>query len=264
MILSIITICLNEATSIAYTLNSIANQSFQDFEWIVIDGGSNDGTLEVISNYSSRINILISEKDKGTFNAMNKGIPLAKGEYLLFLNGGDQLFSSKVLEDVFSSNQTAQILYGNLAYSKNNKIENIFIPESPISKKSLYHRTLPHPATFIKRDLFLKYGFYDESYKIAADYDFFLKVILKKNLKPQYLPFTISIFDTEGISTVNEQLRICEKRRAMRLYFNFFDRLRYDSEIHQKWRNAYNFIRYPRYLAGFLKSKISHSKLSVL
>ena len=258
MLLSIITVCLNEVTTIENTLKSVAGQSFQGFEWTIIDGGSSDGTLEIINNYRTRINYLISEKDSGTYNAMNKGIRLSKVEYLLFLNGGDQLISSDILEKVFSSRQYHQILYGNLAYSKNNKIENIFIPESPISRKSLYHRTLPHPATFIRRELFLKYGLYDESYKIAADYNFFLKVVLKKKVKPQYLPVTVSVFDSEGISTLNEKLRLSEKKRAMLLYYNFFDRLKYDFAIHERIHYLFNFIRYPRFLGGYLKKKIFH------
>jgi len=112
--LTIITICYNIANQIERTLKSIENQTFQDFEWIVVDGASIDGTLEILQKYGSRINILISEKDKGIYDAMNKGILKSKGEYLLFLNGGDELNNIDSLKDSIKYlNQNFDLIVGN-------------------------------------------------------------------------------------------------------------------------------------------------------
>ena len=126
--LSIITICYNIKDEIERTCKSIVGQTWQDFEWIVVDGGSTDGTLEVLKKYSDRIDILISEKDSGIYNAMNKGIKLANGEWLNFMNGGDNFASNDVLEKVFKNkNYEADILYGDMSYHKNGKIKTIIL-----------------------------------------------------------------------------------------------------------------------------------------
>lgn len=112
-ILTIITVCFNIKDEIERTCQSIVNQTWQNFEWIVIDGGSTDGTVDILKKYSDRINILVSEPDKGIYNAMNKGIKLSHGEWLNFMNGGDRFTSNDVLKEVFSGKEySADVLYG--------------------------------------------------------------------------------------------------------------------------------------------------------
>ena len=111
-ILTIITVCFNIKDEIERTCQSIVNQTWQNFEWIVIDGGSTDGTVDILKKYSDRINILVSEPDKGIYNAMNKGIKLSHGEWLNFMNGGDRFTSNDVLKEVFSGKEySADVLY---------------------------------------------------------------------------------------------------------------------------------------------------------
>lgn len=132
MKLSVITICYNEK-NIRKTCESIVGQSWQDFEWIVVDGGSTDGTLDVLNEYRDRIDVLISEPDNGIYNAMNKGIARARGEWLNFMNGGDAFCDKTVLEQVFgggSSRDGADVLYGGCAGERYTKCR---LPLTPIS-----------------------------------------------------------------------------------------------------------------------------------
>ena len=112
MKLSIITINFNNCEGLQKTIESVVSQSFKDFEWIVIDGGSTDGSRELLEQYADHITYWVSELDKGVYNAMNKGIKVAKGEYVNFMNSGDVYASASILEDVFSTSHTADVLYG--------------------------------------------------------------------------------------------------------------------------------------------------------
>lgn len=205
MKLSIITICYNEK-QIRRTCESIVQQTWQDFEWIVVDGGSTDGTLDILNEYKSRINLLISEKDNGVYNAMNKGIRLAKGEWLSFMNGGDSFYSSDVLQKSFGENfnSDAGILYGSTytpekdKFRKNpKKLDYFFFIGSNIN----------HQSTFIKKSLFDKYGLYDENMKIAADFDKWCQFMCNGE-KFQYLDFCVAANDLLGISSNPKYLEI--------------------------------------------------------
>ena len=127
---TIITVCLNIASTIRRTCESIVHQTFQDFQWIVVDGASTDGTLDILKEYSSRINILISEPDKGIYNAMNKGIKLAHGDYLLFLNGGDKIAQDTIFENILNQLKDYPIITCNLnILNKNGEKEFIWKPK---------------------------------------------------------------------------------------------------------------------------------------
>lgn len=151
--LSIITINLNNKSGLIKTINSVINQEFTDFEWIIIDGASTDGSKQLIEQYTQYITYWISEPDKGIYNAMNKGIKIAKGEYCLFLNSGDYLASKYTLKRVFSHNYTADIFIGNILYNT-----------LPISRRFGFHSdyitcydiikgSIAHQASFIKKYL---------------------------------------------------------------------------------------------------------------
>lgn len=223
--LSIITICYNEK-QIEQTCQSIVNQTWQDFEWIVVDGGSTDGTLDVLNKYRDRIDILISEPDKGIYNAQNKGIKLAHGQYLNFMNGGDAFYNSTVLEKVFKDReQIADVLYGKYCIQDGKFIHINPVPMRVSSDYWLKH-TLNHQSAFIKRELFDKYGLYDESYKIAADKEKFV-LFFNKGHSFQYLPETIAIFDMGGINAKNrykteqEFRQIEQKHLAHHIQYNY-------------------------------------------
>ncbi|HEY5587665.1 MAG TPA: glycosyltransferase family 2 protein [Candidatus Paceibacterota bacterium] len=222
--LSIITICLNEKNKIEKTINSVVSQSFNDFEYIIIDGGSSDGTVEVISKFISKLSYFCSEKDNGIYSAMNKGIEHTHGEYLLFLNGGDYLNGNNVLQKIFQNMPNEDIIFGDLIFKESSSEESLkSFKDVKINKRYLYNFYIPHSASLIKRDLFLKYGLYNSHYKIAGDYEFFLRVINKYKAIIRYIPVAISVFDTTGISSDPKyfKLQIKERRRAQIQYFNY-------------------------------------------
>ena len=199
MKLSIITVCYNEK-NIERTLKNITSQTFQDFEWIVIDGKSDKKTLDIIKKYKKRINILVSEKDNGIHDAMNKGIKFATGEYISFMNAGDSFYSLNTLELVFKNkNYSQDILYGNVQIITDKKS---FIEYNPskITKKFIAFSGLNHQATFIKKSLFEKFGLYNTDYKIAFDYEKFL-VFYNNNCSFKYLDLIVANFYRNGISS---------------------------------------------------------------
>lgn len=219
--LSIITICFNEKDKIKKTIESVVSQNFSDFEYLVIDGGSSDRTAEIIAQYKNRFAYFVSEKDGGIYNAMNKGIEHSTGEYLLFLNGGDYLYNNDVLKKIFSEGFNEDIVYGDMILE--NSLERKSFKDVIINDRYLFSYYLPHPASFIKKDLFMKYGYYNEDYKIVGDYEFFLRVIKKYKATVKYIFEIVSVYNNDGISSNPKyfKLQLQERRRAQKKYFNF-------------------------------------------
>lgn len=215
MKLSVITICLNDLAGLKKTVKSVIGQSFKDFEYIVIDGASKDGTLEFLEKYSDQITQFISEEDKGIYNAMNKGIALSKGEYCLFLNSGDYLVNDDVLMSVFLQNNESDILYGNMIIEDENGSRRHGKMPKELSFIHMISDTLWHPVSFIRRSLFEDYGTYDESLKMVSDYDFFLKVICLYKVSTSYLNFPIAVFNLKGFSSLPENRKTLEKERSI-------------------------------------------------
>lgn len=213
--LSIITINLNNKSGLIKTINSVINQEFTDFEWIIIDGASTDGSKQLIEQYTQYITYWISEPDKGIYNAMNKGIKIAKGEYCLFLNSGDYLASKYTLKRVFSHNYTADIFIGNILYNT-----------LPISRRFGFHSdyitcydiikgSIAHQASFIKKELFNKYGYYDENLKIVSDWKFFLYTIVEKGCSVKYINEDIAYYDISGISSTQIPIFKEERKKVL-------------------------------------------------
>ena len=221
--LSIITVCFNEARRIELTCRSIVQQTFQDFDWIVIDGASTDGTLAILRQYASRMNVLISEKDRGIYHAMNKGILQAKGHYLLFLNGGDYLYESETLARIFAAGKMLErdVYYGDVLSERVDELK--FRSFDFTDYYAMFtQRSLPHQATFIKRALFETYGLYDESFTIAADMEFFLRVFIgnQRQNSLEHVPFIISVYENvEGISSRNIAARDAQHLLVKRKYY---------------------------------------------
>ncbi|MCW3084102.1 MAG: glycosyltransferase [Bacteroidetes bacterium] len=201
---SIITINYNDAAGLEKTIRSVIAQTYTDLEFVVIDGGSTDGSVDVIKKYADKITFWVSEKDKGIFNAQNKGIEKASGEYCLFLNSGDFLVNENVLKNAFSYNYSTAIIYGDMQIDVgNNQIVHGKMPEK-ISFYQMYSDTLWHPVSFIKRELFTKFGNYDETFKMVADYDFFFRAIIMNNVSTQHIPLEISVYNVNGFSSKSE------------------------------------------------------------
>lgn len=214
--LSIITINFNDFEGLQKTIESVINQTYLDYEFIVIDGGSSDHSKSVIEKNQSKITYWVSEKDTGIYNAMNKGILKAKGEYCLFLNSGDYLFNATVLENVFSNKSEADIIYGNMQIDWGNGNMTIGKMPQKIAFEQMYLDTLWHPVSFIKRNLFEKCGMYNEAYKIVADYDFFFKVIIMHSVSMQYVDLVISSYNVNGLSSLAEN-KILEKNERQKV-----------------------------------------------
>ena len=222
MKLSIITVNLNNAEGLRKTIESVVSQTFTDFEYIVIDGGSTDGSIEIIKQYTDKITYWVSEPDKGIYNAMNKGILRAKGEYCLFLNSGDYLYSDTVLSDVFSYDLKEDIIIGRLLLSSDNTTElgggrtyACLQKGQALTLYNIYWGSINHQSSFIKRNLFHQYGLYDENYKIISDWIFFLKTIGMNGIQVKFIDMIIVYFDVTGIGSVNISLREEERKNAL-------------------------------------------------
>lgn len=200
---SIITVCLNAREGVIQTAQSLMEQKFQDFEWIVIDGGSQDGTIEFLAN-NSRVTYYLSEIDNGIYDAMNKGIKVAKGEYCLFLNAGDYLRNSDVLRNVVAEDPRSDLIVGQMHVvaipgSKKMSKTKRYDDKDINSNEFLYYRSLPHQATFIRRSVFERFGEYDTFYKIMGDHDFFTRII-KQGATLSFTETCISVFPLDGMS----------------------------------------------------------------
>ena len=203
MKLSIITVNLNNKNGLQKTIDSVVSQTFKDFEWIVIDGGSIDGSRELIEQYADHFAYWVSEPDKGVYNAMNKGIRVAKGEYLQFLNSGDWLWNETALERCFSHGFTADIAYADLYIFRENGFEERCYSDH-LSLRFFYKTTVCHNSTFIKR-LPLANELYDESLKIVSDWKFFLIQFINNKSFEHINEFVIA-FDKSGMSSVYKEL----------------------------------------------------------
>ena len=209
--LSIITVNLNNSAGLQKTIESVISQTFTNFEYIIIDGGSIDGSKQVIEKYADKITYWVSEKDKGIYNGMNKGIKVAKGEYCLFLNSGDWLINNEILQIAFNLNFEEGIVYGNILLD--NKLKKY---QNTLDIMTFVKKTIPHPASFIKRILFEKYGLYNEKNKIVSDWEFFMQVIIKNNCSYRHIELAISNFDSTGISGQEKyKLLQLEERQAV-------------------------------------------------
>lgn len=207
--LSIITICYNDK-NLEKTCKSIINQSWQEFEWIVIDGGSSEEIQKLWNKYKFRIDTFVSEKDNGIYDAYNKGIRFANGEYLLFLNAGDCFCDKNVLRDIFENkNYNADILYGNTKLIKRRLLEFEKIVKSPNKINDTFFITdnICTQSIFVKTYLFNKYGGFNSEYKIAADLEKWI-VFQQNGATFQKIERVVSKFDRSGISSDKKYRRL--------------------------------------------------------
>lgn len=204
--LSIITINYNNLEGLKRTVESIRNQTWQEFEYIVIDGGSTDGSAKYIASQSENIDYWVSEPDKGIYNAMNKGIAKATGEYSLFLNSGDHFFDDDVLKENIQYVENYDLIYFDLQMISTSSNKIAIYPEH-LRFSDLYFGSLPHPATFIKKTLFEKVGCYDENLKIVSDWKFFILALFKYHCTYIKINGTLATFYADGISSNEDNLQ---------------------------------------------------------
>ena len=216
MKVSVITVCFNSASTIEATLRSVNKQTWPDVEHIIIDGGSSDKTLEIVSSYGDRVSYVVSEPDKGIYDAMNKGVRAAGGHIIYFLNSDDQLCDSHVIEDVvkyFCKNPESRLVYGDVIYRDGNR--NWLCRFEHITKKNIIHEHLCHQAVFAHRDLFYTVGLFDLQYPINADYDWLLRVFYS-GVQTRYVNRKIAIFDATG-RHMDDIHRLRSERRKVRI-----------------------------------------------
>lgn len=226
MKLSIVTINYNNAEGLRRTLDSVAAQTYRDIEHIIIDGGSDDGSTDIIKEYVQRVSsedrkensvAWVSEKDNGIYNGMNKGLRKATGDYIQILNSGDLLAAPDVTKRMIAAlPDGAGILYGNMVkydYSSNKVIGKS--GEVEYSLRNYYTGTMNHDCCYIKRELFKTYGLYDENLKIVSDWKWFLQAIGLGHVKPVYVDIDVTIFDASGISETNLAKRNEERRKVL-------------------------------------------------
>lgn len=220
MRITIVTINLNNYEGLKKTIDSIRCQTWRKFEWIVIDGGSTDGSKDLIESVKDELTYWCSEPDKGIYNAMNKGVAKAKGEYVLFMNSGDCLHDSKVLEDIFQYKQyNADILIGKVLYLGVNKIVNKCDIESGLLEYWDMNRRICHQGTFTKLDLLRKYPF-DENFRIISDWKFWRQTLVLNNYSVYVLDRLVADYDLTGISAINIELKEKERKEVMSQLFS--------------------------------------------
>lgn len=210
MKISIITINLNNKDGLKKTIESVINQTYFDkVEYIIIDGGSTDGSIEIIEKYKDKLAYYISEKDNGIYNAMNKGISASTSDYLLFLNSGDYLKENNVLERTFPYLEY-DFVYGN-EWKVNERYKGPYEAKYPDKlDESFFRRTsLPHQSTFIKAEL-LKEKPYSEDFKIISDWKFFIEAF-RSGKTYKHMPFIVSVYDCSGFSCQHLDLMQQEK-----------------------------------------------------
>ena len=205
---SIITVNYNNKEGLRHTIESVIHQTFRDFEFIIIDGGSTDGSVDILKEYDKQITCWVSEKDSGIYNAMNKGIAKATGEYLNFMNSGDCFYAPDILEKVANYQYDADFIVGK-DYHYNVKKQRGHASVQP-PRTTMIHffiATLDHQSTFIKRELFNNSP-YDENHRLVSDWIFFTEKIVKEGKSVQFIPDIICRREEGGLS---EQQR--EKNR---------------------------------------------------
>lgn len=238
---SVITICRNEERDIHLTADSVVKQTCKNYEWIVIDGASADGTLKILQKYKKRMGYFVSEKDKGIYDAMNKGIKQATGKYLIFMNGGDLFADKNVLQKVYNfikKDKENHGIYHGEAYLHLNDIKNIrpywyrplIYKNNSANAFSFYIQPLPHQCCFIKKDLFLKYGIYNPSYKVYGDHEWFFRT--KKETNKFMRSFVAIQNDNDwvarGYNMVASAARDEELKKIKFQYFNPLQILYYE------------------------------------
>ena len=214
MKLSIITINRNNASGLEDTMKSILSQTSCGFEYIVVDGASTDGSIEIIRRFEDLFGNRmkwISEPDKGIYNAMNKGIEMASGEYLQFLNSGDRLVADDVIDSMFvglEQKGNPSIMYGNMLKAMNDgrTVRDRSFAGAQVTLMGMYHGCLNHSPAYIQKSLFSKYGLYNESLRICSDWEWYMKAIVLGEENPIYVDIDVSLFDMNGISETNKDL----------------------------------------------------------
>ena len=262
--ITIITVNFNNASGLQKTMKSVLEQTYQSIQYVVIDGASTDDSVQVIKGFEHHQNLQwISEPDSGIYNAMNKGIRQASGNYLLFINSGDVLEKSDVIEHTVGQIQNNSAFVGcDLLLDTDEGLVKKSHPEE-IRFGYLISRTIFHPSTFIRRDLFDTYGLYNESNKIVSDWEFFFKTIGLHGESFQKIGYTLTRFDMTGISSnpENKQQIKDEKDRVISNHVSSMKNNAFDAFLFEQYKSPNKRVTY---LAKIEKSPFLRKCATVL
>lgn len=199
-LVSVITVCLNAADIIERTIQSVMSQGYPDIEYIVMDGGSNDGTLDIIRRYDNHLSYWVSEKDAGISDAFNKGFLVSKGRWIAYLNAGDVYYNNNAIDNLMACSDKNDIIYGGLeSFKKRDKELNYYYPNDVHKDIYWLKDAIPHQSCIVSREVFNKIGLFDPNMKFAMDYEFFLRAHIS-GFKFKAIHEIITHIDTNGVS----------------------------------------------------------------
>jgi glycosyltransferase involved in cell wall biosynthesis len=218
MKVSIVTVCFNSAKTIRRALESIRQQTYSQIEVIIIDGASTDDTVKIASEYKDLLITIVSEKDKGIYDAMNKGVSLASGDVVYFLNSDDELIGASIIADAvsqFQLNGTLDMLYGDVVLRTPDSDH--YRTHHHINKKNVLHTGICHQAIFARRSLFDKTNGFNLNFRIYADFDWIIRVF-RANFSIKYFPRMVSVFHSGGASMADEKYNLQERLMVQHQY----------------------------------------------
>lgn len=224
MKISLITVCYNSVKTIEHTIKSVLSQNYNDIEYIIKDGGSTDGTLDILKKYETEIH-LISKPDKGIYDAMNQGLELVTGDIIGIINSDDFYPDNEVINRVVEtfSDQKIGAVYGDLRYVDSEDIEKLsrsWIANEYNPENFLKGWMPPHPTFFLRKSYYNKYGFFNTDFRSAGDYELMLRMLYKEGVKAAYIPHVQMIMRAGGVSNLSLKNRIranMEDRRAWKI-----------------------------------------------
>ena len=207
LVVSIVTVVLNDPDGLTNTIESVLNQNYSNLEFIIIDGGSKEKTISVIKRFDDSIEYWSSEKDKGIYDAMNKGINISSGDIIGILNAGDCYCNNtfSIVQDAFNSSNHPQVVFGDVIMCKQNKDK---LYTASVKKRIFKDGWMPHPAVFVKREVYEQFGRFDLKLRVSADYDFMLRI--KSKTKMKYVEQPLAKMNIVGVSTSNYLLKAKE------------------------------------------------------
>lgn len=221
MKISVITVTFNSVKTLADTLETVATQDFPEIEHIIVDGGSTDGTVELIKSFSGNLK-WVSEKDNGLYDAINKGISMATGDVVGILNSDDFFPNQQIASGIakaFTADPTIDAVYGDVAFVKPENLKKLvryYSAEKFHPARFKFGFMPPHPSFYVKREFYQKLGLYKEEYVIAADYELLMRFLLGNNLKTTYIPRVLVYMRTGGISNKNFNSRLLLNREIVK------------------------------------------------
>lgn len=224
---SVITVCRNAEEFIEQAINSRLEQTYENIEYIVIDGNSTDNTISVINKYLDKIYCFVSEPDNGVYDAMNKGIKMASGDIIYFLNSDDKFYDKYVIENIirfFQHNENVDFVYGPIIIFDPVTNES-FVKTHEYVKKSYLFNNICQQAIFYKADSFKKVGLFDDTLKIVGDYEWELRAIRRFHINIAYYPQIVAVYRNSGISSPYGSVELCQEEhmKVLRLYSSKVD-----------------------------------------